>query len=84
MLSASMIRANNNPSNTPVPESGKGLEGNPEEEFFRLLVLSIKILLWEKDPEFGVEVNQKKLLKQAKLEKVPFHKWFFWIDKRLK
>jgi hypothetical protein len=31
-----------------------------------------------------VEVNQKKLLKQAKLEKVPFHKWFFWIDKRLK
>ncbi len=59
------------------------MENNPEEEFFRLLVLSIKILHSERDPNFGVEVNQKKMLKQVKTEKVPFHKWFFWIDKRV-
>ena len=33
------------------------LEDNPEEEYFRLLVLSVKILHSEKDPEFGVEVS---------------------------
>ena len=47
------------------------------------MVLSIKILHSEKDPEFGVEVNSRKLFKHAKKEKVPFHKWFFWIDKRI-
>ena len=48
-----------------------------------MLVLSIKILHSERDANFGVEVNQKKMLKQVKTEKVPFHKWFFWIDKRV-
>lgn len=24
------------------------------------------------------------MLKQVKREKVPFHKWFFWVDKRVK
>lgn len=64
----------------PLPK----FESSPEEEYFRLLVLSIKILHCERDPEFGVEVNQKKLLKQVKRDKVPFHKWFFWLDKKLK
>ena len=38
----------------------------------------------ERDPEFGVEVHPKKMLKLVKKEKVPFHKWFFWVDKKIK
>jgi len=67
------------PQERPV----SALESNPEEEYFRLLILSIKILHSEKDPEFGVEVNMRKMFKTVKKEKVPFHRWFFWVDKRI-
>ena len=29
-------------------------------------------------------MQPKKMLKQVKKEKVPFHKWFFWVDKKIK
>jgi len=67
-----------------IPQSsGMSTLDDPEEEYFRLLVLSIKILHSEKDPEFGVELNSRKLFKLVKKEKIPFHKWFFWTDKRI-
>ena len=47
-------------------------------------MLSVKILHSERDADFGVEVHPKKMLKQVKKEKVPFHKWFFWVDKKIK
>jgi hypothetical protein len=71
------------PQAKPQIESKQQTIDNPEEEYFRLMVLSIKIIQSEKDPEFGAEINSRKLFKLAKKEKIPFHKWFFWIDKRI-
>jgi hypothetical protein len=28
-------------------------------------------------------VNPKKLYKQAQRENIPFHFWFYWVDKRI-
>jgi hypothetical protein len=70
-------------SSVPQEKHAVTTTENPEEEYFRLLVLSIKILHSEKDPEFGVEVNMRKMYKLVKKEKVPFHRWFFWVNQRI-
>jgi hypothetical protein len=36
---------------------------DPEEEFFRLTFLAIKMVYIERDPEFSIEVDPKKLYK---------------------
>lgn len=35
------------------------------------------------DRDFVFQISSKKLFKTCKKEKVPFHKWYGWIDKQL-
>lgn len=46
---------------------------DPEEEYFRLAVLALKVLYNEKDNDFVFEVSPGKLYKKAKRNKIPFH-----------
>ena len=32
------------------------------------------------DPEYIYEINAKNLFEQAKKLKIPFHKWYQWLD----
>jgi len=45
---------------------------NPEEEYFRLAVLAVKMCRNEDNPEFVIEVNPEMLYNRAKLEYIPF------------
>lgn len=57
---------------------------DPEEEYFRLAVLALKVLYNEKDNDFVFEVSPGKLYKKAKRNKVPFHQYYPWIEEQLK
>ena len=52
---------------------------DPEEEYFRLTLLSIRMVLNEKDSSFTNQVNAKRLFKEIKEAEVPFHHWYIWI-----
>lgn len=56
---------------------------NPEEEYFRLCCLALKISYIENDSEFYFSVPPEKLFQRCKLQKVPFHRWYTWIEKEL-
>lgn len=56
---------------------------DPEEEYFRLAVLALKVLYNEKDNDFVFEVSPGKLFKKAKRSKVPFHQYYPWIEQQL-
>jgi hypothetical protein len=53
---------------------------DPEEEYFRLSVLSLKLQYDEKDPNFAVRVSAKKLYKRCKKDGIPFASWYNWIE----
>ncbi len=57
---------------------------DPEEEYFRLSVLSLKMQYNEVDKDFVFQIGSKKLFKQCKSQKIPFHKWYKWIDTQLR
>ena len=57
---------------------------DPEEEYFRLSVLSLKMQFNDLDRDFVFQVSSKKLFKACKREKVPFHRWYAWIEDKLK
>lgn len=57
---------------------------DPEEEYFRLSVLSLKMQYNEVDKDFVFQIGSKKLFKQCKSQKIPFHKWYKWIDSQLR
>lgn len=57
---------------------------DPEEEYFRLAVLALKVLYNEKDNDFVFEVSPGKLYKKAKRNKIPFHQYYPWIEEQLK
>ena len=71
----SAIQADANPS--------EDLKRDPEEEYFRLSVLSLKLQYDEKDPNFVVRVSAKKLFSRCRKEKIPFHQWYNWIELQL-
>jgi Fe-S cluster biosynthesis and repair protein YggX len=56
---------------------------DPEEEYFRLSVLALKVLYNEKDNDFVFEVSPGKLFKKAKRNKIPFHQYYPWIEQQL-
>ena len=55
----------------------------PEEEYFRLSVLSLKMQYQEIDRDFVFQMSSKRLYEQCKSKNIPFHKWYSWIDQRL-
>ena len=59
------------------------LKRDPEEEFFRLSVLCLKLQYDERDSNFAVRVSAKKLYSRCKKEKIPFYQWYNWIELQL-
>lgn len=66
---------------TPVPSHNELRD--PEEEYFRLSVLSLKMQYNDIDKDFVFQISSKKLFKQCKKEKIEFHNWYGWIDEQL-
>ena len=52
---------------------------NPEEEYFRLTCLAIKIKLSNEEPEFDTDMAVDELYLACKKSMVPFHNWYEWI-----
>jgi len=65
-------------------EKEEDMRKDPEEEYFRLAVLALKVLYNEKDNDFVFEVSPGKLYKKAKRNKIPFHQYYIWIEHQLK
>ena len=59
------------------------LRRDPEEEYFRLSVLSLKMLYNELERDWIFQISSKKMFKRCKKENVPFHHWYRWIDHEL-
>jgi len=57
------------------------LRRDPEEEFFMLAILAHKMQHIEnQETEFIYQVDSAKLFEQVKENKLPFHKWYAWLD----
>lgn len=78
-----------------VEEQGKGektdatkdttkninLRRDPEEEFFMLAILALKMQHTENhEAEFIYQIDSIKLYEQVKQIKIPFHKWYQWLE----
>ena len=55
---------------------------DPEEEFFMLAVLALKMVHTEnfEEAEYIYEVSAVKLFKLVKDAELPFHKWHKWLE----
>lgn len=57
------------------------LRREPEEEFFMLSVLALKMIHTEdQDAEYIYEISPQKLFLQVKSLEIPFHKWYNWLE----
>lgn len=65
-----------------TPNENGDSNRNPEEEFFMLAVLTHKVLHNEKydDTEYVYQTSASSLFKEAKSQKLPFHKWYKWLE----
>lgn len=52
---------------------------DPEEEYFRMSALSVKMQFTSVDPDFVFAISSKKLLKQCRKEGVEFHRMYDWL-----
>lgn len=77
-----------NPSNSTATaitqQWEKDSRKDPEEEYFRLSCLALKIIYNEQDTDFVFTVAPGKLYQKCKKQKIPFHLWYNWIEKELK
>ena len=54
---------------------------DPEEEYFRLTCLALKIEHSERDQDDIVfTITESKLFRMAKKRNLPFHTWHNWVD----
>jgi hypothetical protein len=59
-------------------------EVTTEEEYFLLSFLSVKMRYEESDPDFEhIEGLAAVLFDTCVKEKVPFHRWYVWIDQQM-
>jgi len=66
---------------TPGQKNNVLLRRDPEEEFFMLAILALKMQHTEsQEAEFIYQVDSQKLFEQVKQIKLPFHKWYAWLD----
>lgn len=57
------------------------LRRDPEEEYFMLAILALKMQHTENhEAEFIYQIDSAKLFEQVKQIKLPFHKWYSWLD----
>ena len=65
----------------PQPKPPVNLRRDPEEEFFMLAILALKMQHTENaEAEFIYKIDSQKLFEQIKQIKLPFHKWYQWLD----
>lgn len=71
------------PASVPVTPS-QDAQRDPEEEFFMLAVLALKMLHNEQyeDAEYVYEVSAAKLFKQVRSQQLPFHRWYKWLERK--
>lgn len=57
---------------------------DPEEEFFMLAVLALKMVHTEEfdEAEYVYEVSAARLFKQVRTASMPFHRWYKWLEDR--
>ena len=62
------------------------LKRDPEEEFFMLAVLALKMVHNEEfdDSEYVYEISAGKLFREVRGEKLQFHRWYKWLEQRFK
>jgi hypothetical protein len=53
---------------------------DPEEEYFRLSVLSLKMQYNERDQDFLFQISSTELFRKCKKTLIPFHHWYEWIE----
>lgn len=55
---------------------------DPEEEFFMLAVLSLKMVHNEEydEAEYVYEISAGKLFRQVRNQNLPFHRWYKWLE----
>lgn len=60
------------------------LKRDPEEEFFMLAVLSLKMTHNEQfeQSEYVYEISAGKLFRQVRNLNLPFHRWFKWLENK--
>ena len=95
-----MAAEEENPSNATASaitqQWEKDSRKDPEEEYFRLSCLALKIIYNEQDTDFVFTVSvfigfltlckqvaPGKLYQKCKKQKIPFHLWYNWIEKEL-
>lgn len=72
-LSNAALTADGAESAGVLPE----LRRDPQEEYFKLAILSLKMIHTEKEEaEYIYEINSEKLFQQVKQLQVPFHRWY--------
>ena len=58
------------------------LKRDPEEEFFMLAVLALKMVHNEEydEAEYVYEISAGKLFRQVRTQNMPFHRWYKWLE----
>ena len=58
------------------------LKRDPEEEFFMLAVLALKMVHNEEyeEAEYVYEISAGKLFRQVRTHNMPFHRWYKWLE----
>ena len=71
------------PSQPSSSEIDAELRRDPEEEYFRLSVLSLKMQYNERDTDFVFSISSTRLFRTCKDNNIPFHRWYNWIEGQL-
>lgn len=73
-----------NRPNVPMTPTSNDAQRDPEEEFFMLAVLALKMLHNEQyeDAEYVYEISAAKLFRQVRSLNLPFHRWYNWLDSK--
>lgn len=60
------------------------LKRDPEEEFFMLAVLALKMVHNEEyeEAEYVYQVSAGKLFRQVRNLNLPFHRWYKWLESK--
>lgn len=68
----------------PMTPTSNDAKRDPEEEFFMLAVLALKMLHNEQyeDAEYVYEISAAKLFRQVRSQNLPFHRWYKWLERK--
>jgi len=69
----------------PAKPKKEDVKRDPEEEFFMLAVLSLKMSHNEEYNDAGqyvYKISAAKLIREVRQNKMPFHKWYNWLEKQ--